>query len=106
LERCLDPKQLRLRLELFGLGRSVEQRLLMLPYLLSDIGPQASRSPVDLDGLPGVEFMTRVDSGYQRARVFATAHSIVALIVRARDLKQILDKDARLFFESLQLYDE
>lgn len=87
-------------------GVSIEQRLLILPYLLSDLGPLASRRPVALDGLPGVEFLTRIDSSYQRARVFATAHTVVALIVRALELSQTLGKDARLFFESLQWYDE
>jgi|GEM_PF-3424340 len=85
---------------------SLEQRLVLLPYLLGDLGPESPRVPVDLDGLAGVEFVTKTDAGFQRARVFATPTKVLALLVRASDQDQTTDRDARLFFESLQWYGE
>ncbi len=87
-------------------GASIEQRLLLLPYLLNDLGPEAWRTPIDFEGLHGVEFETQKDKIYRRTRVFATAHTVVALTVSARDPQQTQDSDATRFFESLQWYDE
>ena len=87
-------------------GASIEQRLLLLPYLLDDLGPDAKRSPIDFDGLHGVEFVTQKDNTYSRTRVLATAHTVVALTVSAHDPKRTSDSDATRFFESLQWYDE
>jgi hypothetical protein len=87
-------------------GASLEQRLLLLPYLLNELGPDASRKPVDIDGLHGVQFVTEKDGWFQRALVFATPRTVVALIVKSPDLNQTTDSAARLFFESLQWYDE
>jgi hypothetical protein len=87
-------------------GASIEQRLLLLPYLLDDLGPDAKRSPIDFDGLHGVEFVTHKDMTYSRTRVFATPHTVMALTVSARDPKQTSDSDTTRFFESLQWYDE
>jgi hypothetical protein len=85
---------------------SVEQRLALLPYLLHDLGPEATRSPIDLDGLPGVEFVTTKERTVQRSRVFVTPHRVIALLIKGTDPKQTTDSDATLFFESLQWYDE
>jgi predicted Zn-dependent peptidase len=75
-------------------------------------------SVVNLYGLHGVEFVTRSESTvtssvaasaghpFTRSRVFATPHRVIALLIKAADLKQTTDDDARLFFESLQWYDE
>jgi hypothetical protein len=61
------------------------------------------------------QLLLAADTDFERRRAATGLGDLVlsvqtevsgALIVRARELKQILDKDARLFFESLQLYDE
>ena len=87
-------------------GASIEQRLLLLPYLLDDLGPNAKRIPIDFEGLHGVEFVTNKEKTTSRTRIFATAHTVLALIVSARDPNQTTDSDATRFFESLQWYDE
>jgi hypothetical protein len=86
-------------------GLTFEQRLQLLPYLLNDLGREGRRTPVDFDGLHGVETWTLVAQDYRRTRILATAHQIIALTAVARTQDLLNDKETLRFFESLRWYD-
>jgi hypothetical protein len=74
-------------------GLALEQRLLLLPYLLPD---------------PRHEIETRSRQGtlFQRSRVLATDHEILSLSVAANNAAAVSSDVVSRFFESLQFFDQ